>query len=132
MKTIYSLFAVSLLASAGCSTTHPAESARPGSETVMVTYHVQSGKEAEFQTLLARAWAVYRDEHLVYAEPHTVVRDTEDGNKTRFVEIFTWVKSPDDPPDSLRAVWKQEHSLCEARDGHNGIEGGAVDLVTGR
>lgn len=123
------MFAVSLLA--GCWTTHQTESARPGSETVMVTYHVQPGKEAEFQALLARAWDVYRTEHLVFGQPHTVVRQTEDGDKTRFVEIFTWVKPPDDPSDSVRAVWKQEHSLCEARNGHTGIEGGEVELVTG-
>ena len=132
MKTIYSLFAVSLLASAGCSTTHQTESANPDSETVMVTYHIQPGKEAEFQSLLAHAWDVYSGEHLVFAEPHTVVRDTEDAGKARFVEIFTWVKSPDHAPDSVQAVWKQEQLLCEARNGHKGIEGGEVEMVTGR
>lgn len=98
----------------------------------MITYHVQPGKETEFQTLLAHAWEVYRGEHLVYAEPHTVVRATEDGDKARFVEIFTWTKSPDHAPDSVQAVWKQEQSLCEARSGHKGIEGGEVELITGR
>ena len=132
MKTTYSLFAILLLAAAGCATTRPTESANPDSETVMVTYHVQPGKAAEFQTLLAHAWAVYRSEHLVYAQPHTIVRDSEDGDKARFVEIFTWVKSPDHPPGSVQAVWKQEQSLCEARSGHTGIEGGEVELVTGK
>ena len=131
MKTICSLFAISLMALAGCSTAHQAVSAKADSETVMITYHVQLGKEAEFQTLLAHAWKVYRGENLVYAQPHTVVRDTEDGDKARFVEIFTWVKAPDHPPGSVQAVWKQEQSLCEARSGHKGIEGGEVKLVTG-
>jgi len=126
------LFAVSLLALAGCSTTHQNESARRDSETVMITYHIQAGKEAEFQRLLAHAWDVYRGEHLVYTEPHTVIRSTEERDKTRFVEIFTWVKSPDHAPDRVQAVWNQEHSLCEARSGHKGIEGGEVELVTGR
>ena len=129
---IYSLFAITVLALIGCSTTHQAWNAKADSETVMVTYHVQPGKEAEFQALLAHAWEVYRGEQLVYAEPHTVVRVTEDGGKARFIEIFTWVKAPDHAPDSVQAVWKQEQSLCEARNGHRGIEGGEVELVTGR
>ena len=129
---IYSLFAITVLALIGCSTTHQARNAKADSETVMVTYHVQPGKEAEFQALLAHAWEVYRGEQLVYAEPHTVVRVSEDGDKARFIEIFTWVKSPDHAPDSVQAVWKQEQSLCEARNGHRGIEGGEVELVTGR
>jgi len=132
MKTIYSLFAVSLLTLTGCSTMHQSGGAKADSETVMVTYHVQSGKEAVFQSLLAHAWEVYRGEHLVFAEPHIIVRDTDDAGKVRFVEIFTWVKSPDHAPDSVQAVWKQEQSLCEARSGRTGIEGGEVELITGR
>ena len=131
MKNIYLLSAVLTFASVGCSTTHQT-GAKSDSETVMVTYHVQSGKEAAFQALLARGWEVYRGEHLVYAQPHTVVRATEDKDKTRFVEIFTWVKSPDHAPDSVQAIWKQEQSLCEARSGHTGIEGGEVELVAGK
>jgi hypothetical protein len=126
------LFAIPLLALTGCSTTHKAASTKSGSETVLVTYHVQRGKEAEFQTLLSHAWDVYRGEHLVFTEPHIVVRDTEDGDKTRFVEVFTWVKAPDQAPDTVKKVWQQEYSLCEDRDGRRGIEGGQVELVTAR
>ena len=132
MKTTCLLFAVSLLALCGCSTTHSAGDATASSETVLVTYHVQPGKEAEFQSLLSHGWEVYQSEHMVSAKPHIIVRETEDGNKTRFVEIFTWVKSPDHAPESIKAVWKQEQSLCEARSGHTGIEGGEVQLITGR
>ncbi|MGD0614877.1 MAG: hypothetical protein ABSA69_05470 [Verrucomicrobiota bacterium] len=132
IKITSSLFAVSLLALTGCSTTHPAGDAKADSETVLVTYHVQSGKEAEFQAVLSRGWEVYQSEHLVFARPHIIVRDTEDTGKTRFVEVFTWVKSPDHAPDSVKAVWKQEQSLCEARSGHGGIEGGEVRLIIGR
>jgi len=102
------------------------------SETVLITYHVQSGKENEFQKLLARAWDIYRNDGLVYAKPHTVVRNTEDGDKTYFTEIFTWAKSPDHPSGDVTALWGQEQALCEARDGHRGIEGGEVSLVTGK
>jgi hypothetical protein len=127
-----SVFPISLLAIAGCSTTHPAGAAKDGSETVMVSYHVRPGKETEFQALLARAWDVYRSEHLVRARPHIVVQTTEGEDQTKFVEIFTWVKSPDHPPQNVLEVWKREQLLCEARDGHRGIEGGEVELVTGK
>jgi hypothetical protein len=132
MKTIYSLFAVSLLMLAGCTTMPQSGGAKTDSETVMITYHVQAGKEAEFQALLSHGWQVYHSEHLVFAEPHIIVRDSEDGGKMRFVEIFTWIKSPDHAPESVQAVWKQEQLLCEARSGHKGIEGGEVQIVTGR
>ena len=121
---------ISVLALAGCSTTGPAESAKENSETVLVTYHVQPGKEMEFRALLAHAWEVYRGEHLVFAEPHVIVRETEGKDHTRFIEIITWVKSPDHPPESVNAVWQKEESLCQARDGRRAIEGGAVELVT--
>jgi hypothetical protein len=132
MKIVHLPFIVSFLALAGCSTTHKGGDARAGSETVLVTYHVRAGKEAEFLGLLSRGWEVYRSEHLVFAEPHVIVRDTEDGDKTRFVEVFTWVTAPDHAPDSVKKVWEQEQSLCEARSGHRGIEGGEVELVTGK
>lgn len=66
MKTFTAaVLAISLVVFAGCSTSHPASGAKPDPETVMVTYHVQPGKEADFQALLVRAWQVYRSEHLV-------------------------------------------------------------------
>ena len=119
-----------------CSTTNRTQprSARPDPETVLVTYRAKPGSEAELQAVLSRAWQVYRSEHLVHVEPHIIVRDTEDGGKTRYVEIFTWVShaAPEHAPDSVKAIWKQEHSLCEERNGHSGIEGGEVDLLTGK
>jgi hypothetical protein len=131
-NTTYSLFAVSLLILCGCSTMHQTGDAEGDSETVLVTYHVKPGRESELAATLSRAWQIYRTEHLVFAKPHVIVRNTEDGDKTRFVEVFTWVKSPDHAPDSVQAVWQQEQSLCEARSGHTGIEIEEVDLVTGR
>ena len=143
MKTyIISVFVVALLGVAGCSTTRQTGEAnaatakvattKPGPETVLVTYHVQLGREKELQTLLARAWAAYRSQNMVSARPHIIVRQVEEGGQLRFVEVFTWVKPPDDPPASVRALWQQEQSLCEARNGRTGIEGGPVELVTGK
>lgn len=127
---VIALSLISALVLAGCSTTGKPDSAKDNSETVLVTYHVLPGKEMEIRALLAHAWEVYRGEHLVFAEPHVIIQETEDKNKTRFVEIFTWVKSPDHPPESVNTVWRQEQSLCEARNGHTAIEGGEVELVT--
>jgi len=133
MKTTHCLFIFSLVALTACSTTRPArhDSAKADPETVLITYHVKFGKEAELQAVLSRAWEIYRREHLVVAEPHIILRDTEDGDKTRFIEVFTWVShaAPDHAPDSVKTIWQQEQSLCEARSGRTAIEGGEVELL---
>jgi len=95
----------------------------------MVAYHVQPGKEAEFQKLLEHSWAVYRSEQTVFLRPHTLVRQTEDGGKTAYVEIFTWIKAPDHASEAVKVVWNQEQTLCEQRDGKDGIEFSEVQLV---
>jgi hypothetical protein len=130
MKTTCPLVAVVILALIGCSTPERG-SAERDPETVLVTYHVKPGKEAEFEALLLRAWGVYRGEHLVFAEPHVVVQDTENGGKPRFVEILTWVSRsiPEHAPESVKTIWKQAESLCEKRGEHYGIEPGEVDLL---
>jgi len=136
MKITHFLAALTAVSLTACSTTNRTNqsSARPEPETVLVTYRVKSGNEAEFQTVLFHAWQIYRTEHLVRAEPHIIVRDTEGGGKTRYVEIFTWVShaAPEHAPDSVKTIWQQEHSLCEARGGHSGIEGGEVEILTGK
>lgn len=133
MKTTYLLFAGSLIALAGCATPPSARdhSAKVDPETVLVTYHIKPGKEGEFQAVLSNAWQVYRKERLVFAKPHIVLRDAEDGGKPRFVEIFTWVSRsiPEHAPESVKTIWKQEESLCEQRSGHHGIEPGEVELI---
>jgi hypothetical protein len=109
-----------------------ASEAATGSETMLITYRPKPGKEADLQAVLAQAWQTYQAEHLVFAKPHVIVCDTEVGGGTRFVEIFTWVKGPDNPPTDVNAIWKREQSLCEARNGHKGIEGGPAQLIVGR
>src|SRR5262249_16607828 len=128
MKTTLLLIGA-LLVLTGCSTTRN-NSAKGDPETVLVTYRVKAGKEAEFRDVLSRAWDVYSRDGLVFAEPHVVVQETEDG-KPRFVEIFIWVSRsiPEHAPDSVKAIWKQEESLCERRGERYGIEPGEVQLV---
>ena len=130
MKTSYLLLSLLPLSLIGCSTTHRS-SVKRDPETVLVTYHVKPGKEAEFQAVLSRAWGVYRGEQLVFAEPHVVVQDTENGGKPRFVEILTWVirSIPEHAPESVKTIWKQEESLCEKRGEHYSIEPGEVELL---
>jgi hypothetical protein len=116
MKTPHAWLAILLMAVGGCAASRSGQTPA-GSETVLVTYHVKAGKEAELQSTLAQAWQVYQAEHMVCAKPHVVIKDTEDGNKTRFVEIFTWVKAPEHPPANVLTIWNREQSLCEKRTG---------------
>jgi hypothetical protein len=103
----------------------------PAKETVLITYHVIPGKEKPLQELLANVWDVYKKEHLVFPQPHVVVRQKDAADKNCFVEIFTWVdaESPDHAPDSVKKLWDQMQACCEKRDGHPGLEGGEVDLL---
>jgi hypothetical protein len=115
MKTTHYLFIFSLVALTACSTTRSAhhDSAKADPETVLITYHVKPGKETELQAALSRAWQIYRNEHLVVAEPHIVLRDTEDGDKTRIIEVFTWIShaAPDRAPDSVKTIWQHAHHV---------------------
>jgi hypothetical protein len=95
----------------------------------MITYHVKLGKETEMEDLLRRAWETYRRENMVFTKTHLIVSKREAGDKTRLVEIFTWVTAPDHAPDSVKVVWKEMHELCEARDGHDGLEFAEIKLI---
>ena len=132
MKLTHFLSALALAGLTACSTTTSNHGpSKADTETVMVTYHVKAGQEVNFHGLLTRAWETYRSEHLVFAQPHILVQDREPNGRTRFVEIFTWVShaAPQNAPDSVKQIWGREQSLCEARDGHNGLEGGEVYLI---
>jgi hypothetical protein len=136
MKITQFVFVVAAVSLTACSTTNRERqgSSKADPETVMVTYHVKPGKEAEFQQVLARAWKIYRSGNLVLAKPHVIVRETEQTDKTRLVEIFTWVShaAPEHAPEAVKTIWGQEQSLCEPRNAHGGIEGGEVEIVNGR
>ncbi len=135
MKLTYFLIVFAAVALTACSTTNRTSrgSAKPYPQTVSVTYRVKPGDEAEFEAVLSRAWQIYRTEHLVYAEPHIVLRDTEGADKTRYVEVFTWLNHAavlERPPASVKTIWEQEHLLCEARNGHDDIEDAEVEIVS--
>jgi hypothetical protein len=132
MKILHLAFIAFLIPLAACSTAQvkPDES-KDSPETVLITYHVKPGKEAEMAAVLRRAWEIYLREHLVFSDPHIIVRDAEKDGKPRMVEIFTWVShsAPDHAPKSVKDTWNEMMSLCEPRDGHGGLEGGEVELL---
>ncbi len=134
MKPKHFFFALPLACLTACSTTTTSSQppAKADTETVLVTYHVKPGMDGEFQAVLANAWAIYRSEHLVFAQPHVVVWDKEEGGKIRIMELFTWVShaAPDNVSDNVKQVWAREQALCEARGGHRWLEGGEVHMLT--
>ncbi|MGD1018805.1 MAG: hypothetical protein ABSA12_05745 [Verrucomicrobiia bacterium] len=137
MKLAHIVITLALLSLiTACSTTHPdrhaAANTKSYPETVLVNYHVKPGKEGEFVHVLSDVWVFYRKEHLVFAQPHLIVRVDDSPDKTRFIEVFTWVShsAPEHVPASVAKLWDQMQSLCEPRDGHPGINGGEVDLIT--
>jgi hypothetical protein len=130
MKRLIALIPGLIVLFTGCAhMSHDFATANP--ETVLVTYRVKPGEEAQFRTVLQEAWRVYRRDNLVFPQPHTVIQDIEEGDKPRFVEIFTWVSRsiPEHAPESVKTIWKQEEELCERRGGHYGIEPAEVKLI---
>jgi hypothetical protein len=124
-------FALALILLTGCATTKSGGDQASRPETVLVNYRAKRGSEAALEQALSQAWQIYRREHLVFAQPHIIVRDREAGGKTRFIEIFTWVShtAPEHAPVSVKVMWNRLTLLCESRDGHRGLEGGEVEIV---
>ena len=134
MKSNHVFLALSLMFLSACATTPHSEkhvSSKGDPETVLVNYYVKPGREGELQQLLSRAWDIYISERMVFDRPHVIVRENDANRKAHFIEIFTWVShsAPEHAPDSVKAIWQQEQALCEARDGHNGLGGGEVELL---
>ena len=102
-----------------------------GTETVISTFRVRAGKEAEFARVHAQAWPAYRRFGLVAEKHHLVLQGVDEAGKTYFVEIFTWKDhdAPDHASPEIRAIWAQLEALCEPRLGHRGIEFPEVQIV---
>lgn len=101
-------------------------------ETVVVTFHVREGKEADMERLLREGhWTVLRRLDLVFETPHVLVRGVESGGKPRFVEVLTWRSHeiPDNAPPEVQEIWKRMNELVEKRDGKPAIEIDEVDLL---
>jgi hypothetical protein len=134
MNMKFRLLAVSLVVVllSGCATKKPAANHASAPETVMVTYHVKPQNEAQFEQVLADAWKIYRQNNMVLSRPHLIVRDRETGGGLRYVEIFTWAShsQPEHAPAAVKNIWGKMMSLCEARNGHTGLEGGEVEIIS--
>jgi hypothetical protein len=100
-------------------------------ETVMVTYHARPGSEAALAGAIARHGTVARDLKLIGDTPRITLRGTEDGNKTYFVDVFTWrdAKIPDAAPPAIQAIWAEMNKLVETRGGRPGIDITEVSVV---
>jgi hypothetical protein len=110
----------------------PQAAAAPGgTETVISTFRVREGKEAEFAKVHAQAWPAYRRFGLVLEKPHLVLQGVDEAGKTYFVEILTWKDhdAPDHASPEIQAIWAQLEALCEPRLGHRGIEFPEVKMV---
>ena len=108
-----------------------AQDKKDDSETVIATYRVKEGKEAEFQKVLEKAWPAYRKLGMALERPHLILRGVDEAKKTYFIEILTWKShdAPDQASPEVRALWNQLEALCESRLGHRGIEFPEVEIV---
>ena len=100
-------------------------------ETVMVTYRVKRGSEAELSRVLAEHWAAAVRLQLVDSAPHLIVKTTDAGQPADIVEVFTWrdASTPDHAPPEIQAAWSKMASLVESRGGHPAIEPVEVSVV---
>lgn len=100
-------------------------------ETVMITYRVKRGAEAELSRVLAEHWAAARRLQLVDSAPHVIVKTADAGQPADIVEIFTWRdgSTPDNAPPDIQAAWAKMAPLVEARGGHPAIEPVEVSIV---
>lgn len=96
-----------------------------GVVTVICTYRVRPGGEAEFEQLLAAHQPALRRLGLLADTPARVLRSV-DGGGPAYVEIFEWI----DEEAAARAaeipevvdVWEPMAALCESRDGRPAME----------
>jgi len=119
------ILVVAILMAAGC---YAAES-----ETVIVTLHAKAGAEAELARVIEGHWETARRLKLVQDAPHVTLRGSEDGDKTYFVEIFSWRDAgiPDAAPAEIRVIWDAMNALVEAREGKAGLDFRTVSVVSG-
>ena len=108
--------ALAALAFSGQATASPLPPA-PSPETVLATYRVAPGKEAEFIRVLRSEQQWLRGKGYVVADParHLLLRSVGDtGEPTCIVELFTWTDSyiPDHAPKELQAYWDEMNRLC--------------------
>jgi hypothetical protein len=100
-------------------------------ETVIVTLHAKPGGEAELAAVIARHWETAQRLNLVLPSPHVTVRGTEAGDRTYFVDIFTWRDAaiPDQAPAEIQKIWADMNRLVDSKAGRPGLEFSEVFVV---
>ncbi|HKY32723.1 MAG TPA: hypothetical protein VJV23_09325 [Candidatus Polarisedimenticolia bacterium] len=95
-------------------------------QTVICTYRLQNGKEAEFTRLLERHWPTLRKAGLATDTPPQIYKGKDESGKTFIVEIFSW-KDEQAPGiahqlPEVMAVWEPMGALVEERLGRPKME----------
>jgi hypothetical protein len=88
------------------------------SQTVIGTFRVREGAEAEFAKLLGRHWPILHELGFVTDEQSVIYR-SGDGGLT-YVEIFTWAEGGYElarEHPAVLAIWGPMDALLEDRDG---------------
>ena len=108
---------------AGTALRAPAQS-ESEPETVLVTYHVKDGQQAQMESIIRKQWAALRRLDVVEEQPHLLLRGVEDGGKPVYAEVFAWktADSADHLPAEIQTLWKLMNSLVESRSGRPGID----------
>jgi len=109
-----------------------AQQPAPKTETVVITFHARPGAESELARVIEKHWNVAREMKLVNDAPHLTLRGTEEGDRVRFTDIFTWreAESPDHAPPAIQAIWAEMGRLVESRGGKAGIEIAEGEIVS--
>jgi hypothetical protein len=99
-------------------------------ETVLITYRVKVGSEADMEQQIAKHWKTATSLNLVDGSRHLVFRGSDE-ERPYYVEIFSWqgASVPDDPPKEIKAIWSDMSKLVESRRDKPGIEIGVVSEV---
>lgn len=98
---------------------------RGNGQIAVCTYRVRAGGESAFEHLLDQHSPTLRRLGLITDHPVQVLRATSE-DLPMYVEIFEWASDDaatraSEVPDVI-AIWEPMASLCEARDGHEGLE----------
>jgi hypothetical protein len=101
--------------------------------TVIATYRVKAGSEAEFEGLLARHWPTLEGVGLVSGERAIVYRGQDEPGEAVYYEVFDW-KDAGSPgvaheTPAVMAIWEPMGALCEGRKGRPAMDFPHVERV---
>lgn len=91
-------------------------------EHMLITYHVRSEVETEFEEKLKNLWKLYQEKKMIVGSPTCLKIADEHG--FRYVTIIQWVSffATEHFPPEVEAIHQSLEKLCEPRDGSRPIE----------